>query len=249
MQKRLLLFIAVLLSGALCMAQQNLNFKSNHKKNYYSDCTPCKDPWVGEVFYKTWGTCPATISEMANGMCNISFWNNGSWSDRAHLERIIFDKFTGPKSSGYAYAFIKPENVAGLGHIGWGFQLSDGSYYAGATENYIKGIVRTYIILAGQDNDMWGELFYHEQQMFAKMKQLGYDRYKKVAVANPSIARAKRRADETMMKGFQGISNNCLDHTYHVLEGYGVKDMPWKQTNPAPNGWFNAFKYNDFRYL
>jgi lysozyme family protein len=88
---------------------------------------------------------------------------------------------------------------------------------------------------------MWGEYFYNESEMLAKMNALGYSRYKKTAVKNPNISFAKTRADETMMKGFQGISNNCLDHTYHVLEGYGVKDMPWKQTNPTPNGWFSAF--------
>ncbi len=230
-------------------AQQSLSFKSDHKKNYATDCKPCKDSWVGEVFYKTWGTCPATLSEVIDGYCNIKVWNNGSWNDRAHLERIILNKFTKSVSSGKAYSFIKPQNVAGLGHIGWGFQLSDGSFYAGSTENYVKGIIRTYIILAGQDNDFWGEMFLSESAMFAKFKQLGYDRFKSVNVSNPNIAFAKRRAEETKMNGFQGISNNCLDQTYHVLEGYGVKDMPWKQTNPTPNGWFNAFKHNDFRWL
>lgn len=244
-------FLTVILSFAIftSFAQQRLEFKSEHKKNYRTDCQPCKDSWVGESFYKIWGTCPATLSEVIDGYCNINVWNNGEWTDRAHLERIILNKFTRSVASGKAYAFIKPDNVAGLGHIGWGFQLSDGSFYGGATENYVKGIIRTYTIWPGFDNDMWGEMFLSERKMFDKMKALGYDRFKSVRVSNPNVAGGKRCADETKMKGFQGISNNCLDHTYHVLEGYGVRDMPWKQTNPAPNGWFNAFKYSDFRWL
>ncbi len=236
------LFLLFQLISIWSIAQQSLAFKSNHKKSYSKDCKPCQDPWVGEVFYKVWGSCPSTLTEAINGFCNISMWNNGQWNDKAHLERIIRDKFTsGKRASGFAYVFIKPENVAGLGHIGWGFQLSNGDFYAGATENYVKGVIRTYTIWPGYDNDMWGEYFYNESEMLAKMNALGYSRYKKTAVKNPNISFAKTRADETMMKGFQGISNNCLDHTYHVLEGYGVKDMPWKQTNPTPNGWFSAF--------
>jgi hypothetical protein len=224
-------------------SQQQPYFQGNHQKNYVRDCQPCQDPWVGEVFYNVWGTCPATLGGTAEGYCNILLWNGGRWKDKKELEWAITQKFVQPRSSGQAYVFIKPQNVVGLGHIGWGFQLTDGSYYAGSTEANTKGIVRTYIRLAGQDNDFWGEMFLGEAQMLTKMKNLGYSAYKRVTVKNPSISSAKARAQRTMMAGFQGISNNCLDHTYLILEGYGVKDMPWKQTNPTPNGWFNAF-YN-----
>lgn len=235
----------LLILSASSIAQQSIYFKSNHKKSYSSDCNPCGDPWVGEVFYKVWGTCPATLGWEQGGFCNIKQWNNGSWNSKSHLESIIFNKFTQRRQTGRAYIFIKPENVAGLGHIGWGFMLSDGSFYAGATENYYKGNAATaYWVNAGADNEFWAEMFLTEQKMFEKMKTLGYSEYKSIPVNYPNIAGGKRRADEVMMKGFQGISNNCLDHTYQVLEAYGVKNMPWRQTNPTPNGWFKAFYHN-----
>ncbi len=229
-------------------AQQSLYFKSNHKKNYKVDCNQFDDPRIGDIFYKTWGVCPMYFGGSVVGYCDKQFYNNGSWSSYSQLQTLIFQKFTGKRSQGSAYIFLKPDNALYLGHIGWGFQLSDGQYFGGSTENYLKGIIRTLNRWPGEDNDMWGEMFRLESDMFAKMKQLGYDRYKRVTVNNPNIAGAKRRAEETMMKGF-GAGNNCLDHTYHVLEGYGVPDMPWKQTNMAPNGWFNAFKHHDFRWL
>jgi hypothetical protein len=70
---------------------------------------------------------------------------------------------------------------------------------------------------------------------------MGYYAFKKKYVASPNPDVAWGRAIYTRDSGFRGIGWNCLDHTYYVLEGYGVTDMPWKQTNPAPNGWFNAF--------
>lgn len=232
--------ICVIIFATISFAQQQP--KGSFKKDYYKDCNNCSDPWVGEVFYKVWGICSA--------LCDIKNWNNGSWSSKDHLTNIIRNKFCGKISSGRAYIFIKPQNVNfGLGtagHIGWGFQLSNGSFYCGATENYAKGDLRTYLVLEGYDNDFWGEYAYHEWDMFSKMKSLGYSQYKVVGVNNPNILAAKKASEATMMKGFQGISNNCLDHTYTVLAAYGLNifQLPSRQVFIFPNKWFNEFYPN-----
>jgi hypothetical protein len=243
MRKKILftsLFLFVFLS--LVIAQH----KDNFEKNYYRDCAPCTDPWVGEVFYKIWGVKPST-SGGQNDYCNIRLWNNGSWSNKEHLTNVIRSKFTGRRSYGNVFVFIKPENVnyyfGTAGHIGWGFQLSDGSFYAGATENFAKGDWRTYWVNAGEDNDFWAERFTSERDMFSKMKTMGYSSYKLYNVKNPNILQAKLRSEEVMMKGFQGLSNNCLDHTYQVLEAYGLNwtQLPSRQVYMFPNKWFNEF--------
>jgi len=223
--------------------------KDNFEKNYAKDCAPCADAWVGEVYYKIWGV-PASFTGGQNDACNVKLWNNGSWSSKEQLTGFIRGKYTGARASGFAFIFIKPENVnfgfGAAGHIGWGFQLSDGTYYGGATENYAKGDFRTYWVNAGADNDFWAEKFDTEAQMYAKMKSLGYTQYKMLLVNNPTILAAKKRTEEIQMKGFQGVSNNCLDHTFQVLEAYGIHwtKLPVRQVFPFPNKWFNEF-YKD----
>ena len=138
----------------------------------------------------------------------------------------------------YGYIFIKPQNVAGLGHIGWGYWAPNMNYYVcGSTENYSAAPY----IGAGGNNGYWSAAFYTEGEMFRKFKQMGYYAFKRKMVSSPNPDAAWGRACYTRNNGFRGVGWNCLDHTYYILEGYGVTGMPWKQTNPAPNGWFNAF--------
>ena len=237
--KRIVLFISAVLFSAALFAQ------SNFQKNY-ENCSKCSDPWVGELYLKIWGACAGSGQ---SGACNIKEYNNGSWSGYENLKSIIRSKYLGSLAKGNVYIFTIPENVNyGLGkagHIGWGFQLSDGSFFGGSTENYFNGNVKdAYWIDAGKDNGFWSERFPSEQAMFNKFKSINYSKYKSISWPNPNLANAKSRAEEVMYKGFQGVSNNCLDHTYYVLEGLGVRDMPWKQTNPTPNGWFDEWFKN-----
>ena len=233
------------LFGIATNAQQP---KGNFKKNYNSDCQKCADPWVGDAFYKVWGICPSN-SGGQDSYCNINLWNNASWSSYENLTNIIRNKYTSSISVGNAYIFIKPQNVnfefGKAGHIGWGFQLSDGSYYCGATENYAHKIApsQDYIIHAGKDNDFWAEKCYNEGRMFQQMKSLGYTQYKVIGINKPNLLAAKKATEEIMYKGFQGISNNCLDHTYTVLAALGLNilQLPSRQIYLFPNKWFNEF--------
>lgn len=153
------------------------------------------------------------------------------------------------RGGGTAYIFIKPENVAHLGHIGWGYWAPNMKYFVcGSTENpATKNWQSSAYIAPGWNNGYWSKAFYTENEMFAEFKRMGYSGFKRTSVssANPDLAWS--RACYTRDSGFKGVGWNCLDHTYYVLEGYGVTGMPWKQTNPAPNGWFNAFTGTGYR--
>lgn len=153
------------------------------------------------------------------------------------------------RGGGVAYIFIKPQNVANLGHIGWGYWAPNMKYFvAGSTENPATSRPQSSVYIAPRyNNGYWASAFNTESQMFANFKSKGYYAFKRISVstANPDLAWS--RACYTRDSGFIGLGWNCLDHTYYVLEGYGVTGMPWKQTNPAPNGWFNAFPGTGYR--
>lgn len=225
----------------ICIGQH----KDNFAKNYATDCKACADPWVGEIYYKTWGVCPSPWGGQ-DWMCNVKEYNNASWNDRNQLTGFIRGKFTGIRASGNIYIFIVPEKVnfylGTAGHIGWAFQLADGSLYGGSTEN--NGA--HYKIDPGRDNDFWAERFISEFDMFKKFKSLGYSAYKVINVQKPKILAAKLRSEECMMKGFQGVSNNCLDHTYQIFEAYGLNGftLPNRQVFSFPNRWFQEFYQN-----
>jgi hypothetical protein len=75
---------------------------------------------------------------------------------------------------------------------------------------------------------------------------LGYTQYKVIGINKPNLLAAKKATEEIMYKGFQGISNNCLDHTYTVLAALGLNifQLPSRQIFLFPNKWFGEFYPN-----
>lgn len=155
-----------------------------------------------------------------------------------------------------AFAFVRWKNpILGVdvGHVGWGFELPDGRFCCGATEN----VDAHFQIPPGQRNEAWYKLVPNLQAMLQEMRlpHFGegnqYNAYKCVSLTNAYPDRAYAQAKQNLERGFGGLGNNCLDHMGHVLEAYGVPwhdrggnprwGMPWKQTNPAPNQWFGAW--------
>jgi hypothetical protein len=164
--------------------------------------------------------------------------------------------FAAPKrtfKSGLAFAFVREAAVWGAGHVAWGFRLPDGYYYYGGTENPEGpgGMWASWhqgTAAQGGNNAAWVD-YGTEKQMLKKMKDprpfAPYNYAKAVAVAKPKADAALKIAKANINAGFTGLTNNCLDATYRVLQAYGA-DMPWPSTNWAPNGWFNAIKHKTF---
>ena len=224
--------------------QQRTNY---HKPANYTDCSNCADAWVGSAYYKIWGAC-ASESGGQNDACNIYLWNNASWTDYEHLKNLIRHKYTAVSPvKRRVYIFVRTDAVnlllGNAGHIGWAFELSDGSFFAGSTENPFNGVPDdSWYVAPGKDNGFWSQRFANESSMLVYIKNYwGYNKYKVVYWANPRLHTAKLRSEQCELKGFRGRGNNCLDHTYFVLDGLGLTGMPFTQTNPTPNGWFNEW--------
>jgi hypothetical protein len=77
--------------------------------------------------------------------------------------------------------------------------------------------------------------------MLTTMGYADYDNVKSLVAYNAQTKDAHKAAVDNLSAGFTGLGNNCLDANYRVLEAYGRQNMPWKQTNPTPMGWFRSF--------
>lgn len=256
------LFIAFYLFGQTVYSQTSGQHSlTDRTKNVYNDCasTLCNDKWISDAYYQIWGSCPAQGG--TSGVCNYLLYGGGSWSSWNDLCNKVRLAYTKPRSSGKVYVFMRPVDAMGFGHMGWGIMLSDGSFYCGSTENpfappkpadqyklnlWLQSAARSAQIPAGQDNSSWTMRFPTEAQMFARMKSLNYTKWKGVAVANPKIFDCKVKIEQIKGRGYDVIGNNCFDHTYDVLNYYGISwvNLPLKQTYPVPNEWFRQF-YRD----
>ncbi|HEX2852121.1 MAG TPA: hypothetical protein VHO24_02705 [Opitutaceae bacterium] len=221
-----------------------------------------QDPWIGQAFREVLGRAPSGAE------WNIQNYGNGQWSSYNDLLNKVRVRM---KGQGAAYVFIKPEQAVYQGHIGWGFIMDDGRYCYGSTENPMKGakdlgqgaraVWDALNISHGADNGFWYGISNTEQEMFDDMKRAGNDRtksarypqgfrcsgywhYKTTFVSARNVQAAMNAGENCRKTGFKGVGWNCLDQTYSILEAYGVDKnsvMPWKQTHPSPNYWFNDF--------
>lgn len=218
---------------------------------------PNRDPWIGKAFQEVARRDPQ------GDEWDVKRYGNGHWSSYEDLVRKVRVRAL---NQGSAYIFIKPDQAVKQGHIGWGFMLGDGSYRYGSTENPMKeglgGVWEALTIDPGKDNGYWEGTSNTEQEMFDDMKNVndgrarpadrypfgfrssGYTHYKVTLVLSPNPSNAAEAGRHCQRTGFKGLGWNCLDQTYRVLEDYGVDKttvMPWKQTHPSPNYWFNDF--------
>jgi hypothetical protein len=143
--------------------------------------------------------------------------------------------------TGYAYVFLRPDGAAlpagDAGHVGWGFQLESGGYYAGSTENEAGHPV----VPPGGDNGWWAEHFATAEEMAAAMKLRNYLCYKVAEVANCNPETATVVANGCKGCGYDGVGNNCLDHVARVLHAYDEPGLPWDFFHPTPNNWFSDY--------
>jgi hypothetical protein len=132
--------------------------------------------------------------------------------------------------------FVRRSGALGLGHVGWGYQYSDGSYDEGAVENQ-----------SGMAVDPPGQNGFWNLQVtdpLADMRKLNYDAYKTipVSVALPNLA------DDTVAwlshQWYVALGSNCVDFVYDALRSYGA-DLPWPLLHLVPNDWFDAIQGNE----
>lgn len=144
-------------------------------------------------------------------------------------------------------------NSPNVGHVSWGFEMSDGKFCCGATEN-VCGLPQ---IDAPGNANAWYKILPDLPSMLREMScshftnNNQYLDYKYINLDDVNEQAALQRAEENLTCGFSIIGNNCLDQACNVLVAYGMPwqntfgqpnwGFPWKQTNPEPGGWFNAW--------
>ncbi len=146
---------------------------------------------------------------------------------------------------GFSYVFLRkdgaPLPMGCAGHVGWGFtatkSANDIDAICGSTENTSGSA----IVLPGHDIGYWDARVDHENQMFALFKKRGYHAFKKAKVPTVDADAALQMAHQQSQSGYSAIGNNCLDHTFRILEAYGVKGLPWPLNHGSPNEWFALF--------
>ena len=220
------------------------------------------DPWIDRAFREAIGRAPQ------GNEWNVQNYGHGHWSSYDDLLAKVRCRACG---QGVAYIFIKPEQAVKQGHISWGFMMDDGSYCFGSTENPLKpmpnfaeGVASVWQALnigPGADNGFWCGFADTEADMLTAMRTAANDRtssaaypygnrcsgywhFKKTFTPSRYAGAARAAAEHDRVSGFIGLTWNCLDQAYAVLEAYGVDKsiiMPWKQTHPSPNYWFNDF--------
>jgi len=143
--------------------------------------------------------------------------------------------------NGRSFVFVRKNGapLAGVlngGHVGWGFQVAEDRCYYGSTENSSGAPY----VAPGADSGWWAHEG-TEAEMLARFTELAYDGYKVATVRDPHPEEARQVADASATWGYTGLTNNCLDHLWRILDAYGEPWLPFAQTHPIPNDWFAQY--------
>ncbi|MDP3671546.1 MAG: hypothetical protein WA191_26330 [Telluria sp.] len=148
------------------------------------------------------------------------------------------------------------------GHVGWAFQLGDGTVICGATENPSGNFNQP-----STAKGAWCER-YNENDLLRAFTQvrhftdahrnsvgqsLPYDHYKVLASEAPNPDNAYAKAVWCSKQDFRGTGiprgRNCLDDTFDILEAYGKRGLHWP-SDPrycSPNLWFDSLSEQSIR--
>ncbi len=144
-----------------------------------------------------------------------------------------------------ALVFLKPEIPLNLGHIGWGFALSNGQWCWGATE-----IADQVVIPPGKPNGVFIEVGTREQMLTCfrdGVRKDGagqawkYQSYKPLRANYPDATKGRAAAELTRTLGYVLVGSNCMTHATHVLcsyAGWPIVPPPWHPVAQIPNVWF-----------
>lgn len=142
-----------------------------------------------------------------------------------------------------AWVAVRYSGAGGLGHVGWAFQWDAGRVICGGTENP-PGTPHASV----KDKGAWHTCI-PVQDVLREFTRThvgcpGYDAVKVITLpnANPGNAWNVMSWCEQQDYWVTGIprGRNCMDDSFDVLTAFGLPNLPWPTTNPAPGGWFNV---------
>jgi hypothetical protein len=146
--------------------------------------------------------------------------------------------------SGMAMIFQRPNAVAGLGHVGWGFyDPTAGTWTYGAVEGAGSSGSGSAspVIPAGSPNGAWSATG-SWSDMITAMNNGGYATGVNITTPTANVAAAQASAASEPAEGYALLGNNCADATDAVLTAYGITGLPSPDSlgNLAPNSWVSS---------
>lgn len=139
--------------------------------------------------------------------------------------------------SGEVCMFNAPNAAAGLGHVGWAFEVgSSGKWIFGATDDDAAG---DPYVAPGSYNGAWvGSGGFGAVSSAFRASTIGYTRYRCHATPTSAVGGAEQQASAAKGWGYTLIGNNCLDHAYRILTTYRGDVMPSPALTIIPNDAF-----------
>lgn len=157
----------------------------------------------------------------------------------------------GPRRSGGACVFVKPDGAQKFGHVGWGFRIT-------GTDRWVYGAIenpsgRLYTPPGGDIGAWHAEGSY--QKMLSEMSRDAYypgksehpySRYRCANSSSSDVPAARDMIRTVEERGFLvGVdpktgkltSWDCLDATYDVLKAYRTRNLPKAAKLSVPNVW------------
>lgn len=147
--------------------------------------------------------------------------------------------------SGRVCVFLVPSAVPlaniPLGHVGWAFRVGQSDHWVfGATEDKSG----SPSVDAGGNIDAWvsdGNEAYVEATFYNKgpYHDERYTEFRCKDTPDSAVGSAIQVARNISKGGYYWLTNNCLDHTFHVLNTYyGSSISPFAKVSESPNLWF-----------
>lgn len=135
-----------------------------------------------------------------------------------------------PSGGMLAATFVRFGGANDLGHVGWGFDVSQTETNIGAVENE-----RGTPTCDPKDMGYWDLTV---ADPMPAMRERGYNSLKFVEVPYPDPIEACGTAKWIAGEAYTVIGRNCLDDVYDVLRSYGVANLPPPSIDILPNDWF-----------
>ena len=133
-----------------------------------------------------------------------------------------------------ASSFIRYHSGDGFGHVGWAFDMDDGTVNTGSVENH-SGHLFTPAAKMG----FWDGCF---ADPVAPMREHGYDDLKWLEVEDADPVLAYRTVRWIEHEAYKAVHRNCEDDVYDVLRAFGVGDLALPSLVWFPKSWFRRFR-------
>jgi hypothetical protein len=130
-----------------------------------------------------------------------------------------------------AVVFLRRSGADGIGHVGWAFDNSDGTFTAGSIEN-----PRHSLHTNPRKMGFWAV---RTRDPIDPMRDRRYNEFKVIDLGQGDQNDAIRVVKWVSRQPYEIVGHNCMNATYDVLRAYGVDRLPVPAHHWEPNHWFD----------